>query len=287
VGTAGSTGTTKLELSNPTGNPINFSSVPGSDWLTIRPASGSIPAYQTFSVAVTADSTRVGAGIRSDVIRFPFSDGTVSSLNVVSITRFAGCTPTGLTVQILSLEQGFAVEAGGVANIRARVVDSCGNPRSTGALVARVSSEVNPVILSNEDEGLWSGSWTAARTPGNVQLTVAAAADQGSSTLTGVATVTGAVVASAGLGPLVDRAVNSAGYQAAGQISPGSRVSIFGDQLADSQIATPDGGPYTTELGGTRVTLGGAPLPLLSVDTRQVGVFIPFTVTPDTLQQLM
>ena len=110
---------------------------------------------------------------------------------------------------------------------------------------------------------------------------------KGASTFTGQATVVGTIVAApAGAAPLMDRAVNAAGYQTGGQISPGSWVSIFGSQLADAQVIAA-GQPYQTDLGGTRVTLGGTRLPLLFVDPKQLNVFVPFQVTPNTLQQVI
>ena len=167
------------------------------------------------------------------------------------------------------------------------MLDNCGKQRPTSTLIARISGELNPVVLSYEDDGVWSGSWSPGKPQSNVLVTVAAASYQGTSTLTGQTTVAGTVVGvAAGAAPLMDRAVNAAGYQTGGQISPGSWVSIFGNQLADAQVIAA-GQPYQTDLGGTRVTLGGTRLPLLFVDPKQLNAFIPFEVKPNTLQQLI
>src|ERR1700693_977526 len=61
--------------------------------------------------------------------------------------------------------------------------------------------------------------------------------------------------------------VNAASY--AQTISPGSIVSIFGTNLANS-IATASGIPLPTELGGSSVTVNGTKAPLFFVSPNQI-----------------
>ncbi len=298
VGNGGAT-IAQIQLSNPTANPVDFSSVPGVEWLSVKPATGTIPPFQTLSVDVTANSAKVALGFHSEVIRIPFSDGVISTLNVLAVmtagppptsvvgAALTACVPTNLGVQLTSLEPGFTITAGSVATIQAKVLDNCGSSRPSSTLIARISGELNPVVLSYEDEGVWSGSWSPAKIQSSVTVTVAAAYYQSASTLTGQTTVAGTVVAvNTGTAPTMERAVNAAGLQSGGQISPGAWISIFGNQLADGEVVA-TGRPNPTELGGTRVTLGGTRLPLLFVNPKQLNAFVPFTVTPNTLQQLI
>ena len=285
--------TAKIQLSNPTASPITFSSVPGADWMSLSPAGGSIAAFQTLEVDARVDLAKVAAGIRSDLIRIPFGDGTIGTLNVLSVisppgqSAAAPCVPSSLYVQVASLEPDFAVTAGGIATVQARVLDNCGSPRQTGAVIARISDEPNPLILSYEDQGLWAATWSPRKARPSVQVAVIAGSGEGPSRLTGQATVSGIVnMAFSSAPPLPDAIVNTASFRNAGQIAPGSLVAITGEGLADAPAKTTDQ-PYPTELGGVSVTLGGVRLPLFSVTPNQLNAFIPFNATPDTLQQLV
>jgi len=291
----GATGTAKIELSNPTASSVTFSSVPGVAWLSLKPASGFLAPFETKEVEVTANLSKVPPGVRSDIIRIPFSDGIINTLNVLSVggadaspnSAAAACVPTSLAVQLASLEPGFIIKSGGIATVRAKVVDSCGNPRIAGSVIAHISSEPNPIALSYEEQGVWTASWSPINAQANVRVTIAAASSQESSIITGQVSLAGTVNApSSAFVPIPHLAANAASFENGGTISPGSWVSIFGDQLADSQVVA-GGQPYPTELAGTSVTLGGTRLPLLFVDPNQLNVFIPFQVTPNTLQQLI
>jgi uncharacterized protein (TIGR03437 family) len=66
--------------------------------------------------------------------------------------------------------------------------------------------------------------------------------------------------------------VNAASY--AQPISPGSIVSIFGTNLANSR-ATASGIPLPTELGGSSVTVNGTKAPLFFVSPNQINLQVP------------
>jgi hypothetical protein len=118
--TAGAIGTARIELSNPTANPVTFSAVPSIDWLSVRPSGGTIPPFQTIGLDVVASSTKVSLGIHSDIIRILFNDGVVSTLNVstvisvgntasFTIGAIASCVPSSLAVVLTSIEPGFTM----------------------------------------------------------------------------------------------------------------------------------------------------------------------------------
>jgi len=82
-----------------------------------------------------------------------------------------------------------------------------------------------------------------------------------------------------------DRLGNAASYAPGGQVAPGSWVSIFGENLASRQT-TATTVPFGGELAGTRVMLGGQPLPLYYVDGPQINARIPYGLNANTQQQL-
>ena len=69
--------------------------------------------------------------------------------------------------------------------------------------------------------------------------------------------------------------VNAASY--AQPISPGSIISIFGTDLANS-TATASGIPIPTELGGSSVTVNGTKAPLFFVSPNQINLQVPSSV---------
>ena len=71
--------------------------------------------------------------------------------------------------------------------------------------------------------------------------------------------------------------VNSANYQ--NKMAPGGLVSIFGQNLGTNGVS---GAPLPAILGGTCVTLGNTPLPLLLTSPTQINAQLPPTVAAGT-----
>jgi uncharacterized protein (TIGR03437 family) len=108
----------------------------------------------------------------------------------------------------------------------------------------------------------------------------------GSTPAAGQASVPGSVGV-AGNTPLVTAGgVVQAASDAAGvPISPGSLVTIYGLNLADSNAAAPSL-PLQTQLNNVQVFLGNQPLPVAYTSTGQLNVQIPFSVPVNTQYQL-
>jgi uncharacterized protein (TIGR03437 family) len=79
--------------------------------------------------------------------------------------------------------------------------------------------------------------------------------------------------------------VNSASYRNAGQVAPGTFVSIFGTQLA----ASPASGalPLPKQLSDTQVLLGSSALRLQYAGDAQVNAVVPLSAPTNTIQQLV
>ena len=71
--------------------------------------------------------------------------------------------------------------------------------------------------------------------------------------------------------------LNAASFHLGAPLAPGSLISIFGQNLADTP-AQAVALPLPTQLGTTSVTLGGRLLPLLYVGPGQINAMIPFDV---------
>jgi uncharacterized protein (TIGR03437 family) len=76
--------------------------------------------------------------------------------------------------------------------------------------------------------------------------------------------------------------VNAATFGAQGQpgygVTPGSLASVFGRNLAAGTFYAA-GFPLPTNLGGTSVTIGGLPAPLIYVSPTQINLQVPFGLT--------
>jgi uncharacterized protein (TIGR03437 family) len=88
----------------------------------------------------------------------------------------------------------------------------------------------------------------------------------------------GAFACSASAQPVVTMVVNRVSYSAV--VSPGSWVIILGYNFASSSLNA-QAGSLPTTLGGTSVTVGSLPAPLLSVSPNEIDALIPSqAVTP-------
>ncbi|HXM45514.1 MAG TPA: hypothetical protein VN924_30035 [Bryobacteraceae bacterium] len=74
--------------------------------------------------------------------------------------------------------------------------------------------------------------------------------------------------------------LNAASFSLSTPVAPGAMVSIFGTNFTDSTSAlTAQGFPLPTQMGGTSVTIGGEPVPLLAVTATQINAVLPFDLT--------
>lgn len=82
-----------------------------------------------------------------------------------------------------------------------------------------------------------------------------------------------------GAGPWIVRTVSAASYRSTYLESFGNVVTIFGGGLGPAttvQARADDGQDMPRELAGTRVRVGGTPLPLLSVDSGRIDAVLPY-----------
>jgi len=77
--------------------------------------------------------------------------------------------------------------------------------------------------------------------------------------------------------PVVSAVVSSASY-VGGTVAPGEFVTLFGSALGPPTLITPPSGTSSTSLGGTTVTFGGLPAPILYASSTQTSVQVPYGI---------
>ena len=77
--------------------------------------------------------------------------------------------------------------------------------------------------------------------------------------------------------PVVTAVVSSASY-VGGSVAPGEFVTLFGSALGPATLITPPAGTFPTSLGGTMVTFGGLPAPILYASATQTTVQVPYGI---------
>jgi uncharacterized protein (TIGR03437 family) len=304
VGSDSGITSTDITLSNITSHPISFSTTQstadGGGWLLLNPATGTIPAASSLKLTIEAATSLLPSAVGRGVVRLGYSNGSSGGVDVTAVypsaasvsahrNAFTATAPTGcqqavLVPQFTSLSQGFTVAAGHVVRLSVQVVDNCGSsiPTTTGSSVIVSFGNKDPSVnLRAADAQNWTGLWVPSVAASNVSVQVDAFLIRGTQLIGGVSTISGSVVAApADTSASPSVVLNSASYKGAGQVSPGSWVSIFGARMADSQESIPSA-PFPTDLVGTTVQLGDSNLPMLYVGASQVNALIPSGLSPN------
>jgi len=301
TGVAGgsSPGSQTLLVSNLTSQPLSFNSgqvtLDGANWFVRVPPNGSVRPEAPFRIIVQPDTTGLAAGVYSGVLTLVFADRSVRTVTLLLVVAPASggarlvqqtaCTPSRLLPVFTSLGQDFNVSAAWPVPIEARIVNDCGAPLTSGAVVTTFSNGDPPLAMTSLRDGRWSGTW-APRNIRTAQTTVTLNAEA-PPTLRGTATATGSLLPNANP-PLVASGgvVSAASYERRGPISPGAIVSIFGSRLSDG-TSLADRLPLDLRRMGTEVVLAGRPLPIYYTSEGQVNAMVPFGLEVNTSHQLI
>jgi uncharacterized protein (TIGR03437 family) len=276
-----------VQLFNPAGQELTASVTTayqqGADWLTTTS-----PAPLTFTAAVNA--TGLTAGVYQATIDIHVAETSADYLVPVTLVvpqaSATSCTPTQLAPVFTNLEAGFETPAGVPVSLQVEVLDDCGSPLTTGALMAYFpGSTDSPVSLAPLGNGAWTGSWLPHNLAGG-KATVGLIATSFSPALYGSAGITGTLSANSGVPSIAAGGAVSAASLASGMpLVPGSYISVFGLNLASG--SNPAGSlPLGDTLGGTEVLLGGEPLPLQYAGPGQINAVVPYDVPVNSVQQL-
>lgn len=81
---------------------------------------------------------------------------------------------------------------------------------------------------------------------------------------------------------LASAAAVNAGSYAAGGISPGELISLFGVSLGLQSVGKVQNGQVTTSLSGATVTFDGVAAPMLAINSTQINTIVPYEVAGHT-----
>jgi uncharacterized protein (TIGR03437 family) len=253
--------------------PLNFTVTTSATWLTATPSTGTTPATLQVGInAAVAGILPAGPYTGTLTIASPGAGG--SPINIpVTLTVVA---PQTLTVSPASLSfsyivgltapqaQTFQISASGGA-----APFSVTTPTSATWLQVSPTSGNTPATVSVavNTQGLAAGNYTAAITVNSPYSTTAASV-----------TVTFAVTQIA----VKPTAITNAASYAAGVVSPGENIVIWGTSIGPSSLTygtlTAGGGALSTSAGNTRVLFDGVPAPVVYALATQTSVMVPYEV---------
>ncbi len=303
VGGQGSPGSQDVLLYNVTAQPKSFRAVAstndGGNWLRILPSTATLDPAKPTRLVAQPIADGLGAGVYRGQVSLQFSDGRVSTVEVVFVVAEAapaasavralvsGCTPSRLVPVVPTLPEGFSVSGGWPVALRVNVSDDCGNPMEEGT-VAVVFNNGDPQLFleaMKSGQGRWDGTWeTNSMRLSDVTLRVEAS--QPSLGISGVKEVTGGL-RSVRTAPALPAAgvTTGASFQNFKPFAPGGLISLFGLQLSEG-TANAESLPLPNVLAGTTVLIDNTPVPLLFTSNGQVNAVIPLNLAENTQHRL-
>lgn len=280
-----------VTLFNPTSQPLTPSAsiayASGDGWFTATSSGSTVTSTQPLTETIAVNPSGLTPGVYLGSIDVHLAEtNTDYPVAVLLLVKTASCTPTHLFPMITNLGGGFQATAGIPVPLSAQVVDDCGTPFKSGAVTAYFPGGDPLVSLTPVGQGQWSGTWLPHSIATGGPVTVGIVATSYAAPLYGSAGVIGTLAANAAM-PLVfsGGAVSSASYAVA-PLAPGSRISIFGSNLAGAPVSN-NTSPYPPKLGGTQVLLGGEALPLQVVAPGLINAIVPYDSPIGVPQQLI
>ena len=257
--------------------PLNFtvaaSTTDGNAWLTATPQTGTTPATLQIGLSAVAGTLAAGAYNGTVTITSPGAGG--SPINIPVTLNVMAAQPFTVSPTTLSFSytvgttappaQSFQLSSGGAAPF------SVTTPSSATWLQVSPTSGTTPATLSVSvnTQGLAAGNYTAMITIASPNSATAAAAS-----VTVNLTVLQITVKPVSI-------TNAASY-AAGVVSPGENIVIFGTSIGPSTLTygslTADGSALSTSAGNTQVLFDGVPAPVVYASNLQTSVMVPYEV---------
>jgi uncharacterized protein (TIGR03437 family) len=197
----------------------------------------------------------------------------------------ASCTPSALVPAQTGLVNSFSAPAGWPTPLAILLSDDCGTVVNNGQVVATFSNGDPPLALglANSSQGLYSGTWSPAKTTSQVSIAVRATAPGFPAATSQIA---GAVVPNAVPVLSPNGTLHAFDPLVGGPLAPGTIVAIYGQNLA-ALTSQPTTSPLPTTFNGTSVIIGGMPVPLYYVSASQINAQIPFELQPGQQYQVI
>jgi large repetitive protein len=268
----------------------------GPHFFTHSPPGGDLIGQHSLNFTITASTTGLAQGIYQGVINVSHSGVNLQRLTVGLVVprtastapadaAAAACVPTQLAPIVTRPGQNFSVSAGWPTPISVLVLDDCGGLNAAGSVAITFSNGDPPLLLRQQPDASWTGTWVGGTPSANVVLTVAATSV--TPPLTGTTLIAGTVLANPGQPAVSSGAVlNGASFVLQGPLAPGSFVSLFGSNLADSTLSAPSV-PLQNVLAGASLTIAGVPAPVFFSSSGQVNAIIPYGIPVNAAQEVV
>jgi adhesin/invasin len=167
--------------------------------------------------------------------------------------------------------------------VEAQVQDDCGNTLDSGNVIASFSNGDPPLSLTPVQGGLWQTTWQAGQLSGPVTVTVTAR--DPSRNLAGTRQVTGGLGTSS-MAPVLGAAVSAASFAPSAPLSPGSIISLFGQNLGNGTASAPSL-PLGVTLADATVIMAGNSVPLIFGSGGQINAVVPSGININTSHQIL
>jgi uncharacterized protein (TIGR03437 family) len=192
----------------------------------------------------------------------------------------SGCTPTQLLPLFTSLPPNFAVPAAWPMPLEARVVDDCGTPQTTGAVVVTFDNGDPALSMLSLNDGRWQATWYGKNSNAKT-FSVHLNSDQPAPKLSAAVKYTATLQANNSIPAVAAGGVGSAGLaDSHAPLAPGSIISIAGDSFAAAQSSASQL-PLATTLGGNQVLLAGRLLPMIYSSGGRISAIVPYDLAVD------
>jgi uncharacterized protein (TIGR03437 family) len=302
-------GSQSVSVADVTANATAFGSsvtyVGTNNWISYLPQNGMVQPGTPAQILVQPNFANLSPGVLRAALTLAFDDGSIRTVGILSVVapagtstpaarsngvsngplpRAGGCTPSKLSPVFTQLGTGPSVSAGYPATITVKVVDDCGNPQTSGSVVAAFSNGDPAISLIDLQDGEWSQTWVP-HTASTAGVTVYITAELPQLNLTGTTQMTIGLQGNQVL-PLLTSQPVSAATLTAGPLAPGELVVINGSALADGQ-ASSTSSPLPQQLAGASVLIGGQLTSLLYANNGQLVGIVPPNIPANSSQQIV
>ena len=269
---------------------VSTSTQDGGSWLQVTPTMGSASSIAPGQSIVSVSPAGLAPGVYRGSVNYAFSGQAVRTVSIMFLVGdSSSCNPNQLVAAQVGITDNFQQPLGWPAEIAAAVTDGCGAPVSNAQVLASFSNgDVSlPLSAVAASAGRYSATWTPHSVSSQVGITVTATSGNSlagpalaASTLTSGQVTANAppVLAPNGVIPALSHIIG-------GPLTTGSPVEIYGYNLAGATL-TAAGPSLPIQLGGTTVTIGGIPAPLMYVSPNQINVLVPAGLTIGTQYQV-
>lgn len=288
---------------------LNFNSsrstLSGGNWFAHLPVGGTVEPNAPVRIAVQPLLAGLGEGTYQGALTVQFSDGTSQTVNILSIVTnnaaadksdavFAPCTPNALNL-MLTTPQLVAAASNQTTDLGVRALDNCGRPLTNESKNFSINIGFAPTAepaqpMAHVKDGLWNKSFQA-RAVRNGTVTASITAFLALPNLRFVASQVDVQinVTEGGATPAIapGQVLNAASFLGSTPSAPGTLITLFGANLADSDRSALGLSPWPTEFNDVQVRLGDRPLPLLFVGRNQINAQIPFDLPLNSQHQIL